>query len=62
MRVTMDFDRPLKDVRAYFPLNKMPDKQTFTVNEFHKCIFGLAWLQTADIINLCNGTHRMLPT
>jgi hypothetical protein len=45
MRVTMDFDKPLKVVvRADFPLNKVPDKQTFTVSEVHKCIFGLAWL------------------
>jgi hypothetical protein len=45
MTVTMDFDKPLKVVvRADCPLNKVPDKQTFTVNEVHKCIFGLAWL------------------
>lgn len=62
MKVTMDFNKLLKvAVRADFPLNKVPDKQTFTVNEVHKCIFGLAWLYTADIINLCNRTHRMLP-
>ena len=45
MRVTMDFDKPLKVVvRVDLPLNKETDKQAFTVNEVHKCIFGLAWL------------------
>ena len=45
MIVTMDFDKPLKVVvRANSALNKVPDKQTFTVNEVHKSIFGLAWL------------------
>ena len=45
MTVTMDFDKPLKVVvRADCPLIKVPDKQTFTVNEVRKCIFGLAWL------------------
>jgi len=43
--VTTDFDKPLEVVvRAGCPVNKVPDKQTFTVNEVHKCIFGLAWL------------------
>lgn len=31
-------------VRADLPLNKVLDKQTFTANEVHECIFGVAWL------------------
>jgi hypothetical protein len=41
----MNFNKLLKvAVRGDLPLNKVPDKQTFTVNEVHNCIFGVASL------------------
>jgi hypothetical protein len=44
VKVATDFMQRNLLLQQTFLANKVPDKQTFTVNEVHSCISGVVWL------------------